>query len=448
MHTEAEITITLMPDNVTVTVPAGENLLRAAHAAGVHVNSSCGGQGTCGKCRVLIKSGSVQGGKTEKISENDFRRGYRLACTSHAFSRLEVEIPAESRLHRGVLDLNDTRKPTGRLASASGMEILPEKGQRSLVVEKKILSVDPPSIENNMSDLSRTLRAMKKQHGIEHIGVDYHVIRKLSRTLRDGNWKVTATLLNEQPGARLQTRPSARLVNIEQKNTADRHLAVAVDVGTTTVCGELIDMVRQEILAGASDYNRQMRYGDDVISRIVFAQKGDGLSILQRAVVDSINGVIDMLLDKGDADRRDISHVMASGNTVMTHILCNLNPEYIRTAPYTPTVNAMPPVRAADLGISLEEHAYVSIVPLVASFVGGDIVSGVLASGLHRNKENTLFIDIGTNGEIVVGNSEWLMTASCSAGPAFEGGGIRHGMRATFGAIEEIRRHMNRSCSP
>ncbi|OHD71658.1 MAG: hypothetical protein A2W19_02350 [Spirochaetes bacterium RBG_16_49_21] len=433
-----EITITFLPDNVSVTAQRGESLLRAAHAAGVHINSSCGGQGTCGKCRILIKSGSVQGGKTEKISDHDYEKGYRLACLCHALEPLAVEIPPESRLHRGVLDRKLSDKPTGRLAPTLSIDALKTR-QHRLLVEKKFMNIDPPTIENNASDLSRTLRALKKQHTIENIALDYHVIQKLARTLREGEWNATATLLSAATGLLREGPGSERLINIEPGNTAGSHYAIAVDVGTTTVCAELLDMNRQEAVAEASDYNRQMKYGDDVISRIVYTQKDDGLHILQKAVADTINGVIDVLIKKQKIDRQDISHITVSGNSVMTHILCNLDPRYIRTAPYTPTINTLPPVKARELGINLGSHAYLSAVPLVASYVGGDIVSGVLASGLYRRKRNTLFIDIGTNGEIVVGNREWLVTASCSAGPAFEGGGIRHGMRAADGAIEEIR---------
>jgi len=433
-----EIKIKFLPDEVSVAVKQGELLLRAAHAAGVHINSSCGGQGTCGKCRVLIKSGAVQGGKTEKLSDHDYAKGYRLACLSHVIEPLEVEIPPESRMNRLVLDQNLSHKPTGRLAAPLNMDALKTKRHR-LLVEKKFLHLAPPTMENNSSDLSRTLHALKKQFNIKNIEVDYHVIRNLARVLREGEWKATVTLLSAAAGSLREGRSADRLINIEPGDTAGRYYAVAVDVGTTTVCAELIDMNIRESAAEASDYNRQMKYGEDVISRIIYSQKNDGLATLQKSITDTINGVINTLIDAQKIDRGNICHITVSGNSVMTHILCNLDPRYIRTAPYTPTVNIMPPVKARELGVDLDDHAYLSAVPLVASYVGGDIVAGVLSSGIYRRKGNALFIDIGTNGEIVVGNKEWLVTASCSAGPAFEGGGIRHGMRAAEGAIEEIR---------
>lgn len=431
-----EINITLLPDNVTVAVPEGENLLRAAHVAGVHINSSCGGQGTCGKCRVLIKKGSVTGGKTEKISDRDFAKGYRLACLSHVDTTLEVEIPPESRLHRGILDASRVKRPTGRLAMPREAEAL--AGPHHPVIEKKCITIDMPDLEDNASDLSRTLRALKKQHAIEDVSVDYPAIRQLSAAIRDGGWKATAAILHTRMGPR-PGNSHPRIIAIEAGDTTVRHFSIAIDVGTTTVCGELLDLARGETIAEASDYNGQIQYGEDVISRMVFAQKGDGLSVLQKTVAGTINGVIAELLRRGNVGIDDVPHVAIAANTAMTHILLGLDTRHIRSAPYTPAVNQMPPVRASELGLDLPGHAYLYAMPMISSYVGGDIVAGVLASGLHRRKTNTLFIDIGTNGEIVVGNKEWLVTASCSAGPAFEGGGIRHGMRATFGAIEEIR---------
>lgn len=431
-----DFNITLLPDNVTVAVPEGENLLRAAHAAGVHINSSCGGQGTCGKCRVKITTGSVRGGKTEKISDEDYKKGYRLACLSHIETSLEVEVPPESRMHRGVLDAPRVNTATGRLATRHDPEIM--ACIHHAVIEKLIVSIDPPDTQDNASDLSRTARALKKQHAIEDVSIDYPVIRSLPRALRESDWKATITILHTRFGAKPGSS-HPRIINIEAGDTVSCHYSIAIDVGTTTVCGEIIDLAQGEIIAEASDYNGQIRYGEDVITRMVFAQKKEGLTVLQKTVVATINIVIGNLLRKSGVRREDVSHITIAANTAMTHILLGLDTRYIRSAPYTPVVNQMPPIKASDLGIDLPGHAYLYPMPMISSYVGGDIVAGVLASGLHRRDKNTLFIDIGTNGEIVVGNKEWLVTASCSAGPAFEGGGIRHGMRATFGAIEEIR---------
>ncbi len=426
----AEIIITFLPDGVTVTAEEGENLLRAAHAAGIHVNSSCGGQGTCGKCRVLLKSGRTRDHDKSRIGMNDYERGYRLACMSHAETSVEVEVPPESRLHRGALDRDRVTGATGRLAAPLKALIPPET--RRPPVEKRALSLDPPTLEDNAADFTRLVRAMKQCMDAESVVADLEALRQLPWALREGNWTTTVTLLHESPGV-------TRIIRVEPGDTAPRNLAVAVDVGTTTICAELLDIVTGETIAAATDYNGQIGLGDDVITRMDHARKPEGREALRKAVVASLNGVINELLQRSGADRSDVSLVTAAGNTVMIHLLLGIETRHLRAAPYAPALNRVPFLGAADLGIDLGDHARLRALPMVASYVGGDITAGVLATGINRRADLVLFIDIGTNGEIVLGNGEWMMTASCSAGPAFEGGGIRHGMRATFGAIEELR---------
>jgi uncharacterized 2Fe-2S/4Fe-4S cluster protein (DUF4445 family) len=220
-----------------------------------------------------------------------------------------------------------------------------------------------------------------------------------------------------------------------------------LDVGTTTVCAQLLDLKAGKALARATDYNRQIRYGDDVITRIEYCRKKGGLKKLRKEVVDTINELIDRLLSKTGVSRERISHVTAAGNSTMTHILLGIDPKYLRESPYTPVANFVPPVRAMHLGMNVGDHVHLYTFPMVASYVGGDIVAGILGSGVYQRKDVTLYIDVGTNGEIVVGNCDWLVTASCSAGPAFEGGGIQHGMRAARGAIERFRIHPG-TCEP
>ncbi len=229
------------------------------------------------------------------------------------------------------------------------------------------------------------------------------------------------------------------MIHLEAGDTTGEHYSIVMDIGTTSVWGQLLDLNGRQTLAEASDYNGQIQYGDDVISRMVFSQKPDGLESLQGSVVETINGIIRELIAKSGVNPSRISHMTAAGNTTMTHLLLGLNPKFIREAPYTPVASFIPPVRATELGLEVGSHVHLYTFPQVASYVGGDIVSGILGSGIYQRKPFTLYIDIGTNGEIVVGNSEWMVTAACSAGPAFEGGGIKHGMRATLGAIEDFR---------
>jgi uncharacterized 2Fe-2S/4Fe-4S cluster protein (DUF4445 family) len=229
------------------------------------------------------------------------------------------------------------------------------------------------------------------------------------------------------------------VINIEVGDTRDKHYSLAFDIGTTTVCGQLLDLNRGRVVAESMAYNGQISYGQDVITRIAYCQKTGGLKKLQQAVVATINDIIGELQDQSKVEAERISHIMAAGNTTMTQILLGLNPQYLRLTPYTPVANFFPPVPANSLGIQVSDHAHLFSFPAVASYVGGDIVSGIVGSGVHQRKALTFFMDVGTNGEIVVGNSDWMVTASCSAGPAFEGGGVKHGIIAAEGAIEDVK---------
>jgi len=267
--------------------------------------------------------------------------------------------------------------------------------------------------------------------------VDFDVVKKLPQTLRDSDWKVTATTLVTAVKPKDADRRRPRLINIEVGDTRDKHYSLAFDIGTTTVCGQLLDLNQGKVVAEGIDYNAQRTYGQDIISRIAYCQRG-GCPKLHDAVVGNINGIIRQLLNQSGVDRKDIAHLAVAGNTTMMQILLGLDPKYIRLAPYTPAATFIPPVKASSLGIKVDDHVYMFTFPLIASYVGGDINSGIVGAGVHQRKALTYYIDIGTNGEIVVGNSDWLVAAACSAGPAFEGGGIKHGMVATSGAIEDF----------
>ena len=211
-----------------------------------------------------------------------------------------------------------------------------------------------------------------------------------------------------------------------------------MDIGTTTIYGQLIDLITGKVLSEAADFNGQISYGEDVISRIIFAEKPGGLDKLQNVVVETINHIIRQILDSSSIDADEISTITLAGNTTMTQLLLKITPKYIRRAPYVPASNLYPQIRAVDIGLDLAEHVTALVYPEVSSYVGGDIVAGVMGSGMYRTDALTLFMDIGTNAEIVIGNKDWLACAACSAGPAFEGGGVKFGMRANIGAIEDF----------
>jgi uncharacterized 2Fe-2S/4Fe-4S cluster protein (DUF4445 family) len=437
--------VTFKPDDITVDVfRHGETLLRVAMAAGVHINASCGGNGTCGKCKVIVESGAVESKPSAKLSDEQWKQGYRLACMTKVMGDVVVTIPPESRIDNAALKARTGGKR--HILKARDLNTLVQGLTVDPAVWKLYLELPPPTSDDNLSDLGRLMRELKNQHGLDGISTDFRLLTRLSQLLRDADWKVTTTLVYNPKGL--------KLIDVEPGDTTERNYSIIIDVGTTTVKGQLLDLRECRVAAAGKDceeseeanllaedarYNSQVRFGEDVISRIVHSQKGDGLRELQQAVVTDINEIIRALLGQSGIDRENLSHMVVAGNTTMTQLLLGIDPKYIREDPYVPTANFFPPVRGIDIGLSLPEHIHLYTFPLVSSYVGGDIVAGILGSGIFQREELTLFIDIGTNGEIVLGNCDWLVCTSCSAGPAFEGGGVKHGMRATRGAIEQVR---------
>jgi uncharacterized 2Fe-2S/4Fe-4S cluster protein (DUF4445 family) len=423
--------VTFKPYDITIEVPDGENLLRVALQSGVHINASCGGEGVCGKCRVLLESGDLESTRSGLISDADWDLGYRQACQSWVNADVVIRIPPESLLDRRTLTRR--RAGIGLRPSPIDLAALKSEGLYNPAFQKKFVELTPPSLADNACDLSRLEQGLARTHGLDNLAHDFFMLRKLAKVMREDNFRVTATLDFAQRRSRYP-----RIVDLEPGDTTQRHYALAIDIGTTTVWVQLLDLAAGTIVGHAADYNSQMSYGDDVITRIVFSQKEQGLQKLQRSVAATINQVMHRLLKKHKLPVAEISHLTVAANTTMTHLFYGIDPKYIRLSPYIPTACHTPPVRARDLGLELPDHVFIYSVSSVSSYVGGDIVAGVLASGLYKDPKLTLFIDIGTNGEIVIGNQQWLACAACSAGPAFEGGGIKYGMRATAGAIEEV----------
>jgi uncharacterized 2Fe-2S/4Fe-4S cluster protein (DUF4445 family) len=438
-------TLTFNPDNVQIRIDKGTNLLEAALAAGVHLNATCGGQGVCGKCRVMIEAGEVDSEKTEKISQERYDEGWRQACRTSVISDCTVRVPLESRgLRLVVTQKLDMGKAERKIADLQTIP-LAEGWQLNPLTIKVPLRLTAPTLQDNVSDLSRFSAGLRQQHHIEDVSVDIRCLKMLPKILRTGDWFVTATLMADPAPNTLLSRKDEdrplKLVRIERGDTSQQNLAIALDIGTTTICAQLVDLNTGKVMAERAEYNRQVDYGEDVITRIVYAQKPEGRQKLQSLVVSSINQVIDELLEDTYTSKKSISCIAAAGNTTMMHLLLGIETRHIREAPYVPVANSMPVAWAADIGIDLPDCVQVYSFPSVASYVGGDIVSGILGSGVFQKEELTLYMDIGTNGEIVLGNRDWLVCAACSMGPAFEGGGIRHGMRADQGAIEGF--HIN-----
>jgi uncharacterized 2Fe-2S/4Fe-4S cluster protein (DUF4445 family) len=424
--------ILFLPHNVEILVEKGENLIRAAIQAGVHINASCGGEGVCGKCRVIIEEGNVEGGISEKLDREDIEKGYRQACLSNVLSDLVVRIPIESEVDAGMLNLQQTPRKTARIWEMN-LDDLKDEGLFMPPVEKKYLELPEPTPQDNLPDVTRLVSFLKATHDEHRLVVELQVIRKISDVLRQGHFKVTATLARP-----VQSGRKTQIIHVQPGDTTGRNYAIAVDIGTITVYAQLIDLITGDVLAQFGDYNGQISYGEDVISRIVYAGKPGGLDKLHEVIIATINKLIKKVVKKARIDPDEISAVTMAGNTTMTQLALKVNPKYIRLSPYVPASTLYPPIKAADLGLSLGDHVTALVYPAVSSYVGGDIVAGVMGSGMYRAEELTLFMDIGTNAEIVIGNKDWLACASCSAGPAFEGGGIKFGMRAAKGAIEDF----------
>jgi len=425
-------TIRFLPHDNTISVEDGTSLIRAALEAGVHINASCGGEGVCGKCRVIIEQGEVEGGVTNRVKAEDREKGIRLACQSTVKSDLTVRIPVESAIDASVLNLQRTPRKTARIQEVD-FESLKQEGLFLPPVEKRFLRLPEPTSDDRLPDVARLVSHLKVHYDEHRLVVRLPVIRKIPGLLRGSGFEITATLARPVHSGR-----KTHIIDIEAGDTADRSYAVAMDIGTTTVYGQLIDLNAGDVMAERAAFNGQISYGEDVISRIVYAEKEGGLETLQKVVVATINDVLDHIIKRAGVSRGEINTITLSGNTTMTQLLLRINPRYIRRSPYVPASTLYPPINARDLGIALGDHVSALVYPAVSSYVGGDIVAGIMGSGLYRSEAITLYLDVGTNAEIVIGNQDWMACAACSAGPAFEGGGIEFGMRAARGAIEDF----------
>lgn len=402
-----------------IPVSGEQSILDALKASEVYLVASCGGKGTCGKCKVRLVEGATETVSHGKLTAEERDGGFVLACQSYPVKDVLVEIPEVSRLVVGDKIAVSRSRDLFELFETFGHKVKP-------IVSTVKLKLPPPSIEDNISDLERLRRALDSV-GLSRMRVSHRFASSMARALREAGWEVT---LGYTAG------PEATFISpVKYRN----RYGIAVDIGTTTVVVYLVDVTDGRLIDVGFTYNSQIRYGDDVITRIVHATEGGGLNELRDAVLTDINDLLRVLTERHNIGGEDIESATVSGNTTMTHLFWGLDPGHIREDPYIPTLNTFPMWRAGTAGLGINPGSPVYTLPCVASYVGGDIVSGVLASRMHRNTEVALFMDIGTNGEIAIGNNEWIVTAACSAGPCFEGSGIRHGMRATEGAIETVK---------
>lgn len=415
--------IKFLPDDKEVEVKEGETIFEAVEKAGIFLNNSCGGQGICGKCKVHIEEGKYETVSNPYLTAEEISEGYTLACTTQVTDNLTVAIPMESR-RRKLKILDEAAAATALLRDPAA--------KLSPLTQRVSIDIPPPSIEDSSSDLDRVTRTLRQAgHISQSSSVDLSVIRKLGEALRKNNWHTTLTLLMENG--------LCEIIDVKTNPLPQHGYGVSIDIGTTSVVAYLVNLADGKVVASASNQNAQAACGEDVISRIVCTQNVHGCQEkLHRLISSTIEGLLRELVASESIAPDGIDCMSIAGNTTMIHLLLQIDPQHIRREPYLPTATTFPILRSRDLGLDYCPDAAVHIVPGNTAYVGGDIVAGILASGIHNNSQTTLFIDVGTNGEIVLGNSDWLMTGSCSAGPAFEGGGIRWGMRAEEGAIEHI----------
>ena len=372
----------------------------------------------------MIESGNVRRRSTIRLNSDDLNAGFALACQALIEGDAVISIPDQERIERRLVTEHTAR------AVELPYEYTPDKQQS---IQTFQLSMHPPSLEDSQDDFSRLCGALREL-GYDPIEITLPILQRFGSVLRESDWKPHVLLEASTPGT-----GRARLLAID---SAPFHpYGVALDIGTTTVTAYLVDLISGKVKGSAAEYNGQIARGEDVISRIIYAGKGDGLNELGALVRETIQVLLDKLQRRTGVLPEDIYKVTVAGNTTMIHLFLRLPPETIRLTPYIPAVNHPPRFLARDLDLAFHPLASVDCLPGVASYVGADISAGVLASGLADNDSLTLFIDVGTNGEIVLGTREWMLTCACSAGPAFEGAGVVDGMRATEGAIEEIWVH-------
>lgn len=406
-----------------VEVPTGTLLAEAAQLAGVEITQPCGGQGRCGRCAVQITGGDVRRRSTLRLSAEDTAVGFALACQSVIEGDVRVTVPPQEAI---------ARKLTGDRAATVVSVPAGYDPAQDQTIHRYCLTLTPPSMDDQTDDWSRLQTALRHTASMDAVTAALPTLRSMSKTLRAAGWQVTAIV---------DTAPAVpQLIDLRPGHeTAEAPLwGAAIDIGTTTVTVWLVDLISGAVQAQTAEYNRQIARGEDVISRIIYAGKNEGGAELRRLVLSTINELLDKACARVQATPAAVVKATIAGNSTMIHLLLNIPAESIRQAPFITAINHIPPLPAADVGLTLHPAAPVHCLPGVASYVGADITAGVLASGVDNTEAVTLFIDIGTNGEIVLGNQDWLVTCACSAGPAFEGAGVRDGMRATRGAIEEV----------
>ena len=410
--------VTFLPGFRKVEVPNNESILVAAQKAGLAVNAVCGGTGKCGKCVMFLKSGHIDFDKEhfkEFFSSEERDAGAILACKAFPVDDCNILVPERTLIQTQQILMN-----------VVGQEV-----EFNPSIWKYFIEVVPPTLENPSSDLYRLLEAVKAAGGPEsrQIYVPLKILRRIPSVLRKSGWSVTVTIAKLPAGY--------RMIEIEKGNTSDKVYGAAVDLGTTTVVAFLRELRTGQIIGTGSDYNKQISCGEDILSRVNYGKR-KGFEHLQELAIDSINSAITNAANSAGIDMDDICEVVIAGNTIMSHMLLNIDPSYMIEEPYVPVVRRSLTTSAGSLNLDIKREGGVFIFPAVSDFIGGDVVGDILASGIAESPDISLLIDIGTNFEVVLGNNDWMFACAGAAGPALEGGEVLFGMRANPGAIEQV----------
>jgi len=392
-----------------------KTVLEASRELGVGIESLCGGKRSCGKCKIKWVQGDLSPFTEEEgklITESERTEGYRLACAAQILGNVQIFVPEESRTQEQLI-----RKE----ASQKSIELKP-------AIILRFVELSPPSLHDLLGDFDRLQNALSEKYDLHRIGIDYPALLRLSQVLRQGDWKVTVATWVDQ-----------EIIDVKPGRTEGPY-GIAIDIGTTTVAGYLCDLSTGELVATQSMMNPQVVYGEDVMSRITYTiTHEDGLEKVHQSIIDALNQLIGAVAKRSGLSSDDILELTIVGNTAMHHLFLKIDPRYLAVSPFTPVVHRSMDIKARDLGLKVDASANVHILPIEAGFVGADNVGVLIAEEPYRQDAMVLIIDIGTNGELVVGNRKRLLSSSCATGPALEGAHIKFGMRAAPGAIERVR---------
>ena len=414
---------------VQIECNAGDNLLELARRANVAIDAPCSGNGSCGKCRVKLIEGEVDTFPSRHISDEEYEAGWRLSCNCKVMSDCVVFVPDIASAYQSRMKTADLSSPKEiAIFEDCKAEMLNNGIQFENSFRSLVLELAEPTLDDTMPDNERLTWAIQEALGVEQVKIPYTVMLKLARTLREHNW--TVCVKGEIRGE--------RFVCMEITDPADTVIVgCAIDIGTTTVTMVFTDLVTGKLLAKGSSGNGQIRYGADVINRIIESSRPGGKKKLQDAIIkETLTPIMANLCKSAGISARSIVRIVVGANTTMNHLFAGVETDPVRMEPYIPSFFGWDGMWAGDVKLPANPLAPVIIAPNIGSYVGGDITAGTLAAGFWNKDEMSLFIDLGTNGEIVFGNRDFLMSCACSAGPAFEGGDISCGMRATDGAVE------------